>query len=160
MMEDNDFDYDEDEDDEEEEWEREERERQERYDHAESLPVMIKAKEILALAETLASLWDDETDYSGKMLMYDAKDIVSNIYEAEGDDYYSLRIENALYVKLSVFELVDHLAGASHRHPEAKEYLELFDPLIEEFREIFLRWVSFFSVSYDCYDDPWRIPLN
>jgi hypothetical protein len=158
MMENEEFVYDDDE--EEEDWEREDREREERYEQAESLPVMIKAKEILALAETIASLWDDEKDYSGKMLVYDAKDLVSNIYNAEGDDYYSLRIEHAVFVKLTIFELVDHIAGARYRHPEAKEYLELFEPLIEEFREEFLRWVSFFNIGYDCYDDPWRIPFN
>ncbi len=149
-----------DDDDEEEEWEREEREREERYEQAESLPVMIKAKEILALAETLASLWDEEADISGKLLVYSAKDIVSNIYEAEGDDYYSLRVENALYVKLSVFELADHLSYARREaHPEAKDYLDLFEPLIEDFREIFLRWVEYFNRNYDI-EDPWRIPIR
>lgn len=157
MMENEEFVYD---DEEEEDWEREDREREERYEQAESLPVMIKANEILALAEMLSSLWDDEQDYSGKMLVFDAKDLVSNIYNAEGDDYYSLRIEHAVYVKLTIFELVDHLGRAYRIHPEAKEYLDLFEPLIEEFREEFLRWVSFFNIGYDCYDDPWRIPFD
>lgn len=147
-------------DDELRQWEEEDKAREARKKRADSFPVMIKAKEILALAENVASLWDDDPPTTGSLLKYKSKDIVSNIYEAEAEDFYSLRIEKAIMAKHAVFELKEYVAwGISQTHPESKAYLDLFEPLIEEFRVLFMDWIYGFNRFYDVEDD-WQLPLR
>lgn len=141
-------------------WEEEDRAREARKKQAESLPVMIKAKEILALAESITSLWDEDPPTMTILLTYKSKDIINNIYEAEADDYYSDRIEKAIRAKHAVFELKGHVHWAGYyTHPESKDHLALFEPLIEEFRVEFIEWIRGFNRFYDAEDD-WQLPLR
>ncbi len=144
---------------EEKEWEEEQKAREVRKQRADSFPVMIKAKEILALAETVASLWNDDPPTTGSLLKFKSQDIISNIYEAEAEDFYSIRIEKAIIAKHAVFELKDHVVwGISYSHPESKAYLDLFEPLLEEFRVLFIDWIYGFNRFHDVEDD-WQLPL-
>lgn len=147
-------------DEEERAWEEEQQAREARKKAADSFPVMIKAKEILALAESIAATWEEDPPTMTILLPYTSKDIIDNIYEAEADDYYSFRIEKAIRAKHAVFELKEHIHWAGYStHPESKDHLALFDPLIEEFRVEFIEWIRGFNRFYDVEDD-WQLPLR
>jgi hypothetical protein len=142
------------------EWEEEDKAREDRKKQADSFPVMIKAKEVLALAETVAALWDDDPPTSSSLLKFGAQGIIDKIYEAEEEDYYSYRIEKAIEAKNAVRELQDHVMWIMHSpHPESKEYLDLFEPALEEFRVEFIEWIRGFNRFHDVEDD-WQLPLR
>lgn len=141
-------------------WEEEDKAREARKNQADAFPVMIKAKEVLALAETVAALWDDDPPTTGSLLKYAAQHIIDKIYEAEEEDYYSLRIEKAIEAKHAVRKLQERVAwGVYFSHPESKEYLDLFEPALEEFRVEFIDWIRGFNRFYDAEDD-WQLPLR
>jgi len=122
------------------------------------LPVLKKANDILKVTFALSDIIDKEKDelMLADQMLSNALTIPSKIAGAEGGNLYSIRFDNATLIKLSAREL---LAQASLVEKEGlcdKEYVQLLRDEIEEFRILFLNWVSSFDKDDDL-EDEWNI---
>lgn len=127
----------------------------EEHNRIDNLPVMIKAKELFEIVDSLVDTIPEDNDlyFLREQMLTDAAMIPAKIAGAEGGDLYSLRMENAVLIKLAARALVTHSYTCQMFHISDERYLDLLRSSVEEFRLVFVAWIKTFDKSNDISDD-------
>ncbi|UKJ08979.1 hypothetical protein [Solitalea lacus] len=120
-----------------------------------SLPVFKKAVELAEITKAICDSIDPEKD---QLEMRDA--MLSNAYMlsakvagAEGGDLYTLRMENAVIIKIHARELLAQTSLCKIDELADEHYLQLLRDEINQFRMLFIEWVNGFDKSNDIRDN-------
>ncbi|MDO1447229.1 hypothetical protein Q0590_13245 [Rhodocytophaga aerolata] len=119
-----------------------------------NLPVFIKAKEISEITRTIVETIDSEKDLFKlkEFMLNNAYVLGAKIAAAEGGDLYSIRMENAVLIKIAAKELLTQTTMCKHEKLCNQEYLQLLKNEIENFRHLYLAWIRTFDKSKDMED--------
>ncbi|MES2111215.1 MAG: hypothetical protein V4577_20845 [Bacteroidota bacterium] len=132
-----------------------------RLDKYRKLPVFKKSEELFDLAEAIAeSLKEDErkSHYAAE-LFSNAALIQAKIAGAEGGGLYTIRMQNAVLIKLATQDMFNATAVASMMKINEEDYVDLMRDKIDEFRIVFNEWVRSFDKTYDIPDN-WAIRFD
>lgn len=129
-----------------------------RFERIRKLPVFIKADEILELADVIVeALKDDEkTAHFAREILSNAMLIGAKIAGAEGGKLYSLKMQNAVIIKLAVQDMLNAIICTEMFEIGEEDYVELMREKVEEFRLLFIEWIRGFDRTYDIPDN-WAI---
>jgi hypothetical protein len=132
-----------------------------RWDKYEKLPVYQKSQELFDLADVISeSLKENEMkEHLAAQMISNAAMIQAKIAGAEGGSLYSIRMQNAVLIKLAVQDMFNAVTFASMVEINEEDYVELMREKIEEFRLVFLDWIRGFDKSYDIPDN-WGIRFD
>ena len=132
-----------------------------RSDKYRQLPVFKKAEELVELVEVIAeSLKEDsKKEHLAVEMMSNAYIIQAKIAGAEGGSLYSLRMQNAVLIKLAVHDMFNAVSAASILEIGEEDYVNLMREKVEEFRLIFVDWIRCFDKAYDIPDN-WAIRFD
>ncbi|HEY8782702.1 MAG TPA: hypothetical protein VIM16_13850 [Mucilaginibacter sp.] len=132
-----------------------------RLDKYEKLPVYQKAQELFDLAEIIAdALKEDKMkEHLAAQMFSNAALVQAKIAGAEGGDLYSLRMQNAVLIKLAVQDMFNAVSFASMVKINEKDYVDLMRDKVEEFRLVFNDWIRSFDKTYDIPDN-WAIRFD
>jgi hypothetical protein len=89
--------------------------------------------------------------YKG-IMMEDVMIINAKLRGAEGGDLYSIRMENAVIIKVHAMSLLTATSGLKMMGLSNNKYLQLLRDEIEEFRKLFVEWVNTFDKTNDIPD--------
>jgi hypothetical protein len=129
-----------------------------RLDKYRKLPVYKKAEEILELAEVIAETIteDDKKDHLEREILSNAMMIGAKIAGAEGGRLYSLRMENAVIIKLAIRDMMNAIICTEMFEIGEEDYVDLMREKVEEFRLEFIDWIRGFDKTLDIPDN-WAI---
>lgn len=121
----------------------------------EQLPVLKKANEILEITQAIVGTIDEEDDVlmMSEQMMANAMMLPSKIVGAEGVDLYTLRMENAVIIKIHARELLTQTNYLRSENLSNPEYIQLLCNEIENFRALFVEWINSFDKENDAPDD-------
>jgi hypothetical protein len=121
------------------------------------LPIFKKAREILDIVDSLVELIDDNEEsyisHYRHIMLEDAMIINAKLAGAEGGDLYTLRMENAVIIKIHARSLLTQTSGLKMFGFKETQYLQVLRDAIEEFRVLFIEWVNGFDKSNDIPDE-------
>lgn len=125
------------------------------------LPVYRVAEEMFELANAIAdSLKDDEkTEHFAGEIISNAMLIQVKIAGAEGGQLYSLRMENAVLIKLAARDMLNAVICTEMFDMNNDDYVQLMRDKVEEFRLVFVDWIRGFDKSHDIPDN-WGIRFD
>jgi len=111
--------------------------------------------EIVELTNAIVDCFNDHTEGKmiGELMLENAHIIPAKIANAEGGDLYTHRMDMATLIKLSARELGNQLNLVRHLNLIDKDYVKLLHDELDDFREMFLAWVSGFDHTNDVSDD-------
>ncbi|WP_114939254.1 hypothetical protein [Mucilaginibacter endophyticus] len=132
-----------------------------RLEKFEKLPVYQKSQELFDLADVIAeSLKEDSMkEHLAVQMCSNAALIQAKIAGAEGGSLYSLRMQNAVLIKLAVQDMFNAVSFASMVKINQEDYVNLMRDKIEEFRLVFVEWIRGFDKTYDIPDN-WAIRFD
>ncbi|HZY38756.1 MAG TPA: hypothetical protein VFE53_18985 [Mucilaginibacter sp.] len=132
-----------------------------RLEKWEKIPVYRKAQELFDLAEVIAdSLKEDEMkEHLAVQMLSNAALVQAKIAGAEGGGLYSLRMQNAVLIKLAVQDMFNAVSFASMVEINEEDYVDLMRDKVDEFRVIFNEWIRGFDKTYDIPDN-WAIRFD
>lgn len=90
--------------------------------------------------------------YKG-LMMEDVMIINAKLRGAEAADLYSLRMENAVLIKIHAVSLLTATSGLKMMGLSNNKYLQLLRDEIEAFRKLFVEWINSFDKTNDIQDD-------
>jgi hypothetical protein len=90
--------------------------------------------------------------YKG-LMMEDVMMMNAKLRGAEAADLYSLRMENAVVIKIHAVSLLTATSGLKMMGLSNNKYLQLLRDEIEAFRKLFVEWVNSFDKTNDIPDD-------
>lgn len=149
------------EDDDENEWDENDEEefqrmKRNRFNH----PLIKKALEIIKLTQAIVgSLDEPRSALYGSQMMESAMILASKFSGAEAMENYVHKMENAVQMKLHARSLSSMSYQLALEGTHAEEHLQLLRDGIEDYREIFLKWVKGFDKSKR-EDDGWGLFLD
>lgn len=125
------------------------------------LPVFRKSEELVQLAEAIAGSLKEsnKTEFLATEIMSNAYIIQAKIAGAEGGSLYSLRMQNAVLIKLAAQDMFNAVSSASMFKIGEEDYVNLMRDKVEEFRLVFIDWIRGFDKSYDI-PDSWAIRFD
>lgn len=128
-------------------------------ERVENMPIMQKAREIFEIVDSLMEVIDEDDEFVApyrSMLFEDAGVIAAKISSAEASDLYSLRMENAVLIKIHARSLIAHTFGLEMMEFKEVRYLDVLRDTLEEFRVLFIEWVDSFEKENDSpHKDEW-----
>ena len=132
-----------------------------RWDKYEKLPVYQKSQELFDLADIIAESLkeNDMKEHLAAQMISNAAMIQAKIAGAEGGSLYSIRMQNAVLIKLAVQDMFNAVSFASMVEINEEDYVELMREKVEEFRLAFVDWIRGFDKSYDIPDN-WAIRFD
>src|SRR6185312_5861910 len=132
-----------------------------RLDKYRKMPVYQKAQEVLELADLISdALKEDEMKQSlAQQMCSNAALIQAKIAGAEGGDLYSLRMQNAVLIKLAAQDIMNAVIFAAMAEINEEDYVDLMRNKIEEFRVEFVAWIRGFDKNNDIPDN-WAIRFD
>ncbi|MFI5138017.1 MAG: hypothetical protein ACHQIM_09315 [Sphingobacteriales bacterium] len=132
-----------------------------RLEKYEKLPVYQKAQELFDLAEVIAdALKEDEMkEHLAAQMFTNAAMVQAKIAGAEGGGLYSLRMQNAVLIKLAVQDMFNAVSFASMVEINEEDYVDLMRDKVDEFRLVFNDWIRSFDKTYDIPDN-WAIRFD
>jgi hypothetical protein len=132
-----------------------------RLEKWEKIPVYKKAQELFDLAEVIAdALKEDEMkEHLAVQMLSNAALVQAKIAGAEGGGLYSLRMQNAVLIKLAVQDMFNAVSFASMVEINEEDYVDLMREKVDEFRLVFNEWVRGFDKTYDIPDN-WAIRFD
>jgi len=132
-----------------------------RLDKYRKLPVFRKSEELVELAEAIASSLKDDlkTEFLAAEMMTNAYLIQAKIAGAEGGSLYSLRMQNAVLIKLAAQDMFNAVSAAAMVNIGEEDYVDLMREKVEEFRLVFIDWIRGFDKTYDIPDN-WAIRFD
>jgi len=155
MDDDNDFEFED--EDFNDDWDNEEvrKEMQEHHDRVHNMPLMKKADEILHLTEAIVVTINEDDDvlHMREQMMANALIIMPKIAGAEGGDLYTLRMENAVIIKIHARELLAQTSLVKAEKLANATDVQVLRDTIEEFRTLFVEWVKGFDKTNDIPDE-------
>ncbi len=121
----------------------------------ENLPIVKKAKLILDITSEIVDSIDPEQDMLRyrDLMIEDAMIINAKIAGAEGGDLYTLRMENAVIIKIHARSLMTYCSALKYENILNSEYLDMLYKELEEFRKIFVEWINSFDITNDVPDE-------
>jgi hypothetical protein len=127
----------------------------------ELLPVYQKSQELFDLVDVISEALkeDDMKESLSIQMCSNAALIQAKIAGAEGGGLYSLRMQNAVLIKLAVQDMFNAVSFASMVKINEEDYVQLMRDKVEEFREVFVEWIRGFDKSYDIPDN-WAIRFD
>lgn len=129
-----------------------------RMDRYRKLPVFQKSEEILELARIIADTLkeDDKKEHLATEMLSNAMIMQVKIAGAEGGGLYSLKMQNAVVIKIAAHDMLNAVIFAAMVEINEADYVQLMRDKVEEFRLAFLDWIRGFDKSYDIPDN-WGI---
>jgi hypothetical protein len=129
-----------------------------RLDRYRKLPVFKKAEEILELAEIIveAIKEDEKKEHFAREILSNAMLIGAKIAGAEGGTLYSLRMQNAVIIKLAIQDMQNAVICTEMFDIGEEDYVDLMRDKVEEFRLEFIDWIRGFDKTIDIPDN-WAI---
>jgi hypothetical protein len=129
-----------------------------RLEKWEKLPVFKKAIELFELAEAITeALKEDEMKADlVREILGNMATVRTKIAGAEGGGLYSLRMQNAVVIKIAVQDMFNAVSFASMVEINEEDYVQLMREKVEEFRLVFIDWIRSFDKNYDIPDN-WAI---
>ena len=123
-----------------------------------NLPVFKKAMQVAELTRAVVETFDKDKDVLNmrESMMEHAYILGAKIAGAEGADLYSIRMENAVLIKINARELLASTSWCKEENLCDRDYLQLLRNEIEQFRKLFVEWVASFDRTNDIEDD-WGI---
>ncbi|MEM7101784.1 MAG: hypothetical protein AAF502_01560 [Bacteroidota bacterium] len=120
-----------------------------------TMPIYMKGQEIIDLTRALVASFKEskESQEIGQLMMENAYTITSKIARAEGEDWYSNRLDNATLIKLAAKELIAQVDLCRSLELTDCDYLDLVDTEMDKFRMVFLEWVASFNEDNDMIDE-------
>lgn len=122
---------------------------------ARNLPVFKSAENIRKLTASLIATINDKDDalLMKQQMFLNACMLGAKIVGAEAGDIYTLRMENAVIIKIHARELLTQTSFCKLENLSKPEYLTLLRDEIENFRLLFIEWVKTFDRTNDAHDD-------
>ena len=132
-----------------------------RLEKWEKLPVYQKAQELFDLVDVISEALKEDKMKEGlaAQMFSNAALIQAKIAGAEGGGLYSLRMQNAVLIKLAVQDMFNAVSFASMVEINEEDYVDLMRDKIEEFRAEFVEWIRGFDKTYDIPDN-WAIRFD
>ncbi len=129
-----------------------------KLDKYRKLPVFKKAEEILELAEVIVEAIKDSTEkeHFANEILSNAMLIGVKIAGAEGGSLYTLRMQNAVVIKLAVHDMLNAVICTAMFDLNEEDYVDLMRDKVEEFRLEFVAWIRSFDKKHDIPDN-WAI---
>lgn len=128
----------------------------ERSSNPEDLLIFRKGKEIFDITSKIGELITDEDEDElqniKKLMLEDAAMLTVKIAGAEGGDLYDIRMEAAAIIRKSARDLIVHCRSLEMFEFRDIHYLDLIREAVEEYRLLFIKWVSSF--------DPWNYVID
>lgn len=119
-----------------------------------AMPIMVKARQIGRLVsyicETLPP--EDLAHHYREILQSDAGVITGKVASAEGCSVFSVKMENAVLIKLAAKNLLSQMSGLRLLGYSDPRYIRLLCDEIEEFRSLFVDWIGTFDRRCDMRD--------
>jgi hypothetical protein len=116
----------------------------------EQLPLYRKGQEIFELTAKIVDLIpEDATRLAAikDLMLEDAALLTVKVAGAEAGDLYDIRMENAAIIRKAARDLQTHCASLTMFGYEETHYLHLIRDALEEYRLLYLDWVSGFDQS-------------
>ncbi len=125
------------------------------HERIRSLPLMRKAHQVLEITEALLETLpeDDISGHYRQVMLEDALTLPPKIAAAEGADLYTLRMENAVLIKVAARNLLAQTSGLTMMGLSDPRYLNVLRQEVEEFRRLFVEWVTTFDKEKDIRDN-------
>lgn len=122
-----------------------------KHDH---LPIAKKAREILEITMAITDAIDEDEDMfnAREIMMSNATLIGAKIAGAEGAELYSLRMENAVLIKLAVCELKTQTQLLRMNNLSDESYIQLLRDEVDNFKPLFIDWIKSFDPTDDIND--------
>ena len=119
------------------------------------MPLYKSAVNIRKLTTSLAETIKEEDDslMMKDQMLLNAYILGPKIAGAEAGDFYTLRMENAVLIKIHARELLTQTSYCKLENLSKPEYLKLLRDEIEVFRKLFVEWVKSFDKTNDIKDD-------
>ena len=132
-----------------------------RLEKWEKLPVYQKAQELFDLVDVISEALKEDQMKEGlaAQMFTNAALIQAKIAGAEGGGLYSLRMQNAVLIKLAVQDMFNAVSFASMVEINEEDYVDLMRDKVEEFRLVFIDWIRGFDKTYDIPDN-WAIRFD
>jgi hypothetical protein len=128
-----------------------------------SLPVYKKAEEVYELARVIVEVIDEsdkhEHEWLTREILSNATMILGKIANAEGGGLYSLRMYNAVRIRLGIQDMMNAVISTEMFGMNEDDYVQLMRDKVEEFRIEFVAWIRGFDKSNDIPDD-WAIRFD
>ena len=119
-----------------------------------AMPIMLKAKQIGRLVsyicETLPP--EDLAHHYREIMQSDAGIISGKVSSVEGCSVFTVKMENAVLIKLAAKNLLSQMSGLRLLGYSDPRYIRLLCDEIEEFRVLFVAWISTFDRRCDLRD--------
>ena len=109
---------------------------------------------VMAFVETLPEE-EDETLSTKNMIYQNAYIVAPKIMSACGDTLYQIKMENAAIIRFNCRQLWEQIAFAALTGAADKEYKNLIEEALNQFKEWFCQWVTTFKK--DEYEDEWGL---
>jgi len=123
------------------------------------LPLFKKGQEIFEVVDEICQLIPDDDEHLAhvKGVMYeDAMLLTVKIAGAEGGQLYDIKMEAATIIRKAAMELMIQNHALEMFDFEHTEYFQIVRDLIEEYRLLFIDWVSKFD-KWDYVIDRWGL---
>lgn len=124
-----------------------------------AMPIMKKALSLFELVKALIGVMPLQSEFAchyKDVMITDAALICAKINSAETMDFYSIKMEHAVLIKVAANNLSVQAAGLEMLELIPEEYCRLLEMEVEEFRLCFVEWISGFSRAQDL-PDPWGL---
>jgi hypothetical protein len=124
-----------------------------------SLPVMIQAIQLYGIVSGIVEIFSNDDDISlhyKEVMISDVRKLRNRIIATEEAEYFSIKMENAVQVKVAAQNLLAQETGLSLLGLADPSYLEVLRNEIEVFRLLFVKWTNSFDRSRDM-DDGWNL---
>lgn len=125
------------------------------HERVRNMPLVKSAQNIRELTIALVETFKEEEDrlMMKQLMLENAYMLEPKIAGAEGADLYSIRMENAVIIKIHARELLAQTSLCKAEKLTKPEYLQILRDEIEEFRKLFVKWVKSFDRSNDIKDN-------
>lgn len=120
------------------------------------LPIYKKSQEIFDVLETITSLFPDDNDYLQSIkqnLLSDIMTIQAKICGAEAVKLYDIKMENATIIRKTARDIFVGGNSLEYFGFSDSKYYHLVRDLIEEFRILFIDWISGFNPKHYIVDN-------
>jgi hypothetical protein len=126
-----------------------------------NLPVYIIAEEIYELSRVIVDVIGEgiDDDFYAREILGNSTLILGKIANAEGGNLYSLRMYNAVRIRLAIQEMMNAIISTEIFGINEKDYVQLMRDKVEEFRVAFVEWIRAFDKTHDIPDD-WGIRFD
>lgn len=127
-----------------------------------NLPVMIQAGQLYDVVNGIVETFSTNDEISlhyKEVMLSDVRKLHNRIIATEDAEHFSLKMENAVLVKVAAQNLLAQEAGLNLLSLADPSYLEVLRNEIEAFRLLFIDWTNSFDRSRDM-DDGWNLFKN